>query len=105
MLMTRSFSGNPYELEVLGATPGSAALAGSVRRFGSSSGVTGIGEITGIGPFGAVNTNGLTSPPFFVDSANFTVALPVPQSIAAAEFVGRSVPNGPRYVLARLGLL
>lgn len=103
MLVTRSFSGDPYSLEVLGAVPGHASLAASVHRVGSSSGVTGIGEISGLGPFGAVNTNGLTSPSIFAASSVFTPALPVPQSIAAAEFVGQTIPTGPRYVLTRLG--
>ena len=101
MLMLRNFSGDPYEVEMLGAS-GRAAIAGSVHRFGSSSGVTAIGEISGLGPFGSVNTNALTSPPFYVGSSNFTPSLPIPQSITAAEVVGQSIPNGPRYVLARL---
>ena len=44
----------------------------------------------------------LTSPPFFVGFNNFTPSLPVPQSIAGAESIGQQIPNGPRYVLARL---
>ncbi len=102
LLMVRNFSGDPFEVEVLGNTTGHAVLAGAVRRIGASSGVTSIGEIDGLGPFGSVNANMLTSPPFFVGLNNFTPSLPVPQSIAAAETIGEQIPNGPRYVLTRL---
>lgn len=102
LMMTRNFSGNPYEIEVLGANPGHTVLAGTVRRVGGSSGVTTVGEIDGLGPFGSVNTNLLTSPPFFVAFSNFTPTQPIPQSVASAEQVGLAIPSGPRYVLARL---
>jgi hypothetical protein len=98
MEVVRNFSGNAYELQLFGNT-GHAAISGAV-----AGGATSIAEIDGLGPFGAVNANALTTPPFYVAKSNFTAALPVPQTIAAATLVGQTVPNGPGYVLARLGL-
>jgi hypothetical protein len=96
MEVVRNFSGNAYDVQLYGNT-GHAVLAGSVRGRATS-----IAEIDGLGPFGAVNANGLTTPPFYVALSNFNAALPVPQTIAAAEQLGYAVPNGPGYVLARL---
>ncbi len=96
MEVVRNFSGNAYELQLFGNT-GNAVIAGSV-----SGGSTSIAEVDGLGPFGSVNANGLTTPPFDVDLSEFTAALPVPQSIATAVIVGETIPDGPGYVLARL---
>ncbi len=94
--VVRNLSGNAYDVQLYGNT-GHAVLGGSVVG-----GATNIAEIDGLGPFGAVNANGLTTPPFFVSLSNFNAAMPVPQSIAAAVQTGNAVPNGPGYVLARL---
>ncbi|HEY2155083.1 MAG TPA: Ig-like domain-containing protein, partial [Isosphaeraceae bacterium] len=96
MEIVRNFSGNAYELQLFGNN-GHAVIAGSVRG-----GSTSIAEIDGLGPFGSVNANGLTTPPFFVAISNFNAPMPVPQTIATAALVGDTVPNGPAYVLARL---
>jgi uncharacterized repeat protein (TIGR01451 family) len=102
MLVTRNFAGDPYELEMLGVVPGSTVLGGSVRRIGFSSGVTTFGELDGLGPFGSVRSN-LTTPPFYVGKSVFNAPMPVPQSVATAQAIGMLVPNGPRYVMSRLG--
>ena len=101
MLVSRNFSGNPYDIEILGEAAGGATLNGSVHRVGNSSGVTGIGEIDGFGAFGSVKSN-LTTPPFFVTRSIFSPSLPVPQTAATAQLIGALVPNGPAYVRNRL---
>ncbi len=96
MEIVRNFSGNAYEVQLFGNN-GHAVIAGSVRG-----GNTSIAEIDGLGPFGAVNANGLSTPPFFVALSNFNAPMPVPQTVATAALIGDTVPNGPAYVNARL---
>ena len=101
MLVSRSFSGDPYDVELLGVGAGGATLNGSVHRVGASSGATAISEIDGLGAFGSVRSN-LTTPPFFVTRSIFSASLPVPQDANTAELIGALVPNGPAYVRNRL---
>ena len=101
LLVNRNFSGDPYEIELLGVVPGAATLNGSVRRSGFSSGNTTISLIDGFGAFGSVRSN-LTTPPFFVSLSKFNASMPIPQDANTAEVIGALIPNGQAYVRARL---
>lgn len=101
LLVSRGFSGDPYDVEVLGVGTGGATVNGSVHRVGNSSGVTAIAELDGLGAFGSVRSN-MTTPQFFVTRSIFSTSLPVPQTAATAQLVGSIVPNGPLYVRNRL---
>ncbi len=63
--LTRWPNGEGKDLSAIGITPGRSVLTGSVRRVVGGDGVTTLRSISGLGPFGAVQSR-LTTPPFYV---------------------------------------